>query len=74
LLGVLLTFAPGALYPPMAHHGRVAVDSLADQSVGRLMMLRVCPVSYLVAAVVITSHWLLSSGSSPRGDEGGKVA
>ena len=74
LLGVLLTFAPRSLYPPIAHHGGVAADPLADQQLAGLMMLLACPLSYLVAAVVVASRWLLSSDSSPNGNEGVKVA
>jgi putative membrane protein len=74
LLGVLLTFAPRSLYPSMAHHGGVAVDPLADQQLAGLMMLLACPLSYLVAAVVVTSRWLLSSDPSPHRDQGVKVA
>lgn len=72
LLGVLLTFAPRSLYPPMAHHG--GGDPLADQQLAGLLMLLACPLSYLVAAVVVASRWLLGSEPSPHRDEGVEVA
>jgi len=71
LLGVLLTFAPRSLYPPMSHHG---ADPLADQQLAGLLMLLACPLSYLVAAVVVASRWLLGADPSPPRDEGVKVA
>jgi putative membrane protein len=70
LLGVLLTFASHPLYPAMTHHGPQALDPLADQQLAGLLMLVACPLSYLVAAVVIASNWLLSSDPAGRRDEG----
>lgn len=61
LLGVLLTFASYPLYPALTHHGATALDPLADQQLAGLMMLVACPLSYLVAAVVVASNWLFSS-------------
>ena len=56
LLGVLLVFAPRLLYPEAmfsAHAGGHLVSaSLADQQLAGLLMLVVCPASYLTAAVV----------------------
>lgn len=77
LLGVLLTFASYPLYPAMTHHGLPALDPLADQQLAGLLMLVACPLSYLVAAVVVASNWLLSSDQAGRTDgasEGVKVA
>jgi putative membrane protein len=71
LLGVLLTFAAHPLYPGMALHGGQAMDPLADQQLAGLMMLIACPLSYLVAAVVLASRGLLSDQAP---EEGGKVA
>lgn len=72
LLGVLLTFAPRSLYAPMGHHH--GTDPLADQQLAGLLMLLACPLSYLVAAVVVASRWLLGADPSPPRDEGVKVA
>jgi putative membrane protein len=69
-LSVLLTFASYPLYPVMAHHGLQAPDPLADQQLAGLLMLVACPLSYLVAAVVVASNWLLSSDQPVRRPEG----
>jgi putative membrane protein len=53
LLGVLLTFAPRALY---AHHDAAA--GLEDQQLAGLLMLIACPATYLVGAVIIAGRWL----------------
>jgi putative membrane protein len=74
LLGILLTFASRPLYPEMTHHGTVAFDPMADQQLAGLMMLIACPLSYLVAAVVVASRWLLSSDPPVRRHEVIKVA
>lgn len=74
LLGVLLTFAKRPLYPETAHHSVAVLDPLADQQLAGLMMLVACPASYLVAAVVVASCWLVSSDSGMRRHEGVQVA
>ncbi|MFZ5783467.1 MAG: cytochrome c oxidase assembly protein [Pseudomonadota bacterium] len=74
LLGVLLTFAPRALYPQMMHHGVAASDPLADQQLAGLMMLIACPLSYLVAAVVVASRWLVLSHPGGRRSESAELA
>jgi putative membrane protein len=53
LLGVLLTFAPRALY---AHHDTAA--ALADQQLAGLLMLVACPATYLLGAVIVAARWL----------------
>jgi putative membrane protein len=60
LLAVLLVFAPRFFYGghEVGHaHGGV-VDQLADQHLAGLLMLVVCPLSYVGAAVVIAAQWL----------------
>jgi len=74
LLGVLLTFAPRPLYPGLAPHGAAALEPLTDQQLAGLMMLIACPLSYLVAAVVVASRWLTASDEGPRRREGGTLA
>jgi putative membrane protein len=74
LLGLLLTFASYPLYAAMTHHGGTALDPLADQQLAGLLMLVACPLSYLVAAVVIASNWLLSSDQAVRRPEGAGIA
>jgi putative membrane protein len=48
LLGVLMVLAPGAFFAPMA-----------DQQAAGLLMLAACPITYLLAAGLITWRWLL---------------
>jgi putative membrane protein len=73
LLGVLLTFASRPLYPAANHHG-MALNALADQQLAGLMMLIACPLSYLVAAVIIAARWLVSSDLPSQQGKGVKVA
>jgi putative membrane protein len=55
LLGILLTFAPRLLYSTShAHHA----DPLSDQQLGGLLMLIACPLTYVLAAVIISARWL----------------
>ena len=51
LLAVLLVFAPRALYGTAHAHG---VSALDDQHLAGLLMIAACPLSYLVAAIMIT--------------------
>ena len=53
LLAALLIFAPRALYGSDQTHG-LAVHALDDQHLAGLLMIAACPLSYLVAAVVVT--------------------
>ncbi|HEX7061190.1 MAG TPA: cytochrome c oxidase assembly protein [Woeseiaceae bacterium] len=55
LLGVLLVFAPRTLYPGLSGGAPAA---LADQQLAGLLMLVACPVTYLVAGVVLAARWL----------------
>lgn len=52
LLAVLLVFAPRTIYGSPNH----AAHGLGDQHLAGLLMLAACPLSYLVAAVVMTVH------------------
>jgi putative membrane protein len=61
LLGVLLTFAPRALYESSVFCGPGDCSPaiiLADQRLAGLMMLIACPTMYLVAAVILSANWL----------------
>ena len=60
LLGVLLVFAPRLVYGPLSHghDGPAASPILADQQFAGLMMIVACPLSYILAAVVIAARWL----------------
>ena len=57
LLAVLLVFAPRFFYGGHSHSG-IDVDQLADQHLAGLLMLVVCPLSYVAAAVAIAAQWL----------------
>jgi putative membrane protein len=55
LMGGVLVFAPRALYA--SHHG---VDgSLADQQLAGLLMLAICPLSYVVAGIAIAAQMVV---------------
>jgi putative membrane protein len=60
LLGVLLVFAPRLLYPalPHGHDALVASPMLADQQFAGLIMIVACPLSYVLAAILIAARWL----------------
>lgn len=60
LLGVLLVFAPRALYYSGTAAGSMMRPSvlLGDQQLAGLLMLVACPVTYLVAGIVIAARWL----------------
>ena len=51
LLAALIVFAPRTLYGAGHVHGAAA---LADQQLAGLLMIAACPLSYLVAAIMIT--------------------
>jgi putative membrane protein len=51
-LAVLLVFAPRALYGN--HHYMPDTPALADQQIAGLLMIAACPLSYLLAAIIIT--------------------
>ena len=57
LLAALLVFAPRALYGTGHAHGPLT-NTLDDQHLAGLLMIAACPLSYLVAAVVIAVQLL----------------
>jgi putative membrane protein len=70
LLGVLIVFAPRLLYGEAVAHGLHVADrdtALADQHLAGLMMVAVCPLTYVLAGVVIAARWLsdLARASEP---------
>lgn len=72
LLAVLFVFAPRALYPEImashAIHGAFPPGiALADQQLAGLIMLAACPVTYLVAGLVIAARWLRAIGDAGEG-------
>ncbi|MBU2531574.1 MAG: cytochrome c oxidase assembly protein [Alphaproteobacteria bacterium] len=64
LLGALLTFAPNPLYMPVSviagpGHPALAVSAaIADQQAAGLLMLAACPLTYILAGIVIAARWL----------------
>jgi putative membrane protein len=61
LVSVLLIFSPRALYAAGEHAGH----RLDDQQLAGLLMVTACPLSYLVAAVVIVARLLSNPTSLP---------
>lgn len=68
LLGVLIVFAPRPLYAAlMAGHSPAAPDAmLADQHLAGLIMLAVCPLTYVAAGVAISARWLWELADDAR--------
>ncbi len=70
LLAVLLVFAPRFLYNAgpagLGHdHGRTALDLLlTDQQLAGLLMIVVCPLTYVAAATWIAALWLREEGAA----------
>jgi putative membrane protein len=56
LYAVLLTFAPRVLYGDAAFGSAARID-LADQQLAGLLMITACPLTYVLAAVVLISRW-----------------
>lgn len=57
LVGILLVFARRALYADSGD-AVLSMHSVNDQQLAGLLMLVACPLTYLVASVVIASRWL----------------
>ncbi|ASP94998.1 cytochrome c oxidase assembly protein [Sinorhizobium meliloti] len=79
LLAVLFVFAPRALYPAFAAshaaHAPGAVNAtLADQQLAGLIMLVACPVTYVLAGIVIAARWLLTMEKDEAGSRTGAAA
>lgn len=54
LLAALLIFAPRLLYHVAADHGHAGhAHAMADQQLAGLLMITACPISYLLAAMLI---------------------
>jgi putative membrane protein len=59
LIGALLVFSPRLLYASLCYGQNAdldAVTALADQHLAGLLMLAACPLSYILAAIVLTSQ------------------
>jgi putative membrane protein len=76
LLGALLVFAPRLLYGDSVAHGLKVADpdaALADQHLAGLLMLAVCPLTYVLAGVVIAAQWLSDVARAPEPSRGRDV-
>ncbi|AFL53679.1 putative membrane protein [Sinorhizobium fredii] len=65
LLAVLFVFAPRVLYPNVAgahsgHSAEALSATLADQQLAGLLMLAVCPATYVIAGIAIGARWLFA--------------
>jgi putative membrane protein len=63
LLAALLVFSPRAAFHEVA--GADAAGLLADQQTAGLVMLAVCPLTYVAAAIIIAARWLENAGVAP---------
>jgi putative membrane protein len=66
LFAVLLTFAPRVLYGGMAMGSAAQID-LADQQLAGLLMITACPLTYLLAAIVLIYRWFQDLCASQSG-------
>jgi putative membrane protein len=68
LLGVLLVFAPRLLYPAHAllHADAGHAQALADQQLAGLLMVVACPLSYVLAGVIIAARWVVGLADAGR--------
>lgn len=60
LLGAILVFSPRLLYPAAGHAHDVLTheQALADQHLAGLLMLAACPISYVLAGLIIAARWV----------------
>jgi putative membrane protein len=59
LIGALLVFSPRLLYAPICYGQAANLDAsaaLADQHLAGLLMLAACPLSYIPAAIILTTQ------------------
>jgi putative membrane protein len=59
LVGALLVFSPRLLYAPICYGQSTNLDAasaLADQHLAGLLMLAACPLSYILAAIILTTQ------------------
>lgn len=70
LLGALLVFSPSAVYAAsiweICAPGTSPAQLLADQQLAGLLMLTACPLSYVVAGIVIAALWLSELSNAPH--------
>lgn len=77
LLGALFVFAPRLLVAGLdsAHTPHGTEASLADQQLAGLLMLAACPLTYVLAGIVLAATWLVElSAGGAQGDRRDPVA
>jgi putative membrane protein len=52
----LLTFAPRVLYDVTVVNTSMTIN-LADQQLAGLLMITICPLTYVLAAIMLISRW-----------------
>lgn len=70
LLGALLVFSPRAVYArsiwEICAPGTSPTQLIEDQHLAGLLMLTACPLSYVLAGIVIAAVWLRELSNAPR--------
>lgn len=78
LLGVLLTFAPRALYWQVALiqscFGATDLSLVADQQMAGLIMLTACPIVFVGTAILVARRWLARIGEEEGWRPGAETA
>jgi putative membrane protein len=64
LVALILVFAPRALYGGTTLH-HAGMD-LADQQLAGLLMITACPMTYILAAILLVARWLRLLGDEPQ--------
>lgn len=64
LVALILVFAPRALFGITGHHAHGMID-LADQQLAGLLMITACPMTYILAAVLLVVRWLQALAEQP---------
>ncbi|WP_102960565.1 cytochrome c oxidase assembly protein [Mangrovicella endophytica] len=67
LLGALLTFAPRTILAAGPEGAPIdAAAALADQQLAGLIMIVACPLSYVLAGIIVSARWFLAlEGEAP---------
>ena len=56
LVALIMVFAPRVLYPAMTGHAHGIF--LADQQLAGLLMITICPITYVLSAILLVVRWL----------------
>jgi putative membrane protein len=71
LLGAILIFAPRALYACDTSFlcSSTPDDALADQQLAGLLMIAACPLTYVLAGIIVAARWLAELATpTPQAD------